>query len=187
MINKSREIGKCILEAAKIEAEKYINDAKNLVEKERRTAHGSGYLEGIKQGKTEALKEILNTNYKEITFLQNQKQKIIELATNIAEEIIGDTLVLQPESLLKRIERALSFTINANALSLFVHPHDFPRVKSSLSYLQQALPTAVPISLSEDETLKPQEARIDSNLGSITTKLDEHLEAIKLYLFKANE
>ena len=102
--------------------------------------------------------------------IQNAHQECLELVLAIASEVIAEKITLQPETIIKRIERGLNGLISNRNTKLFINPADAQAIES--------LSMERGMQIVFDETLVPGDATIETPSGVMRLKWREHFKAI---------
>lgn len=158
-----------IAETKAVQAELAIADAKKA---------------GYAAGKEEVVKNCLGTEIFRKRILSESRKAILELVFSLAEEVVGEALVIQPEALLKRIARALKQAQNARNIRLCLHPADVAFVRNRLSKLDWGGPA---FDLCEDANVAQGAARIETETHSISASTEEHLQALETAIRESEE
>lgn len=175
-INHSKQL----IEAATARAEAIENSAKHEAEEIKKAAK----LEGLEQGRKEAVESLLGVEHLRNETLNKAKKEICELAIIIAKEVIADETEKRPASLSKRVERALKESIGAQQIKLHVNPADLESINQELTTISKQVSASSNFILVEDSTVNTACAKIETEISIIEANIDTHLEAIRSYLLK---
>jgi len=107
-----------ILSSAKYEAQLLLNSAKAKAREEVELARQEGFNAGVRL----LTRELLAAHELRQSALASSERKILELALSLARTVIGEELSLNPQSILSRVERALSKIRAEGSLVLSIHP-----------------------------------------------------------------
>ncbi len=179
-VSDAVERSRRIIVAARADAEKLLLDAQRIIAAENQRAFDEGYEEGKKQF-TAKLLEI--EKIKRET-LKEQQEKLVEIALTVAEEVIGDSIQEKPESILKRVTRALTQVSQASQISLVVSPDDLEFLRARISELSAVLQVPIEILLREEVGMVRGNARIETDVSIIESSVTSHLRAIKNHLLR---
>ena len=160
----AKEQAACIVEEAKKNAVCIIDDA-------------------LKSAKKQSSKEIANTllniERERIALMENSQNEILSMVLAISEEVIGESLKLQPESIITRIKRAISFARSSRLIQLVVNPQEEHLVTTQLNALSEFVTSCKDLSLKTDNQIKLGDARLETDIATVTSNLSEHLTRIK--------
>lgn len=106
-------------------------------------------------------------------------QDCLALALSVAEEIVGDTIVTNQASLVKRIRNALASLLDLRNIKVLVHK-DF--VKVVQRELKKEFPET-PISVEVNSELQVGNALVETVSGSIELNWKDHFNLIRDKLF----
>ncbi len=172
------EQGRRIIQAARTDAEKLLHDAQAIAQTERTRAREQGFEEG----KIKAAELILAAEAVYRTTVSRAHQGLLDLVFQVAEEVVGESLRVQPESVAARIARAVEQAIVSRRLVLVVHPTDSAYVRGSLDRLRAKVPGEIVFGVEEDENIPQGDARLATDFGTIEASVAAHLAALKNHL-----
>jgi len=177
-VTNTRSISRDILTAAKSEAENILSQAGEIAGREFNKARA----DGLAAGKEELSKLLLVTRAIRAQARTTADRELLELVLSIAEEVIQTELSVNPQSILKRIRNALKTIAAADEVVIVVNPKDLEFAKSSLTELRHENRFSSQISVSQDDTITPGDARLVAGKQSVESSVSAHLGAIRLHL-----
>jgi flagellar biosynthesis/type III secretory pathway protein FliH len=160
--------------------EKLEKENAQKAEELKKESYEQGYLEGSIQG-FNALIEISQEKERAIN---NLEECIFTLVKEISQEVIGESIKMQPESILPRIKRAIQSFIdhsdeNIPGITLKVSSKDY---KNAGRKIEIEFPQWKVI---QDEQLMQGEAKIKTRHGSIDIQPTQHLKRILEHVSKS--
>jgi flagellar assembly protein FliH len=176
------------IENYKKKLNKKIEDKSEIIFKENKT---SGYNEGFKIGKTEALqslaKEVKNmtqaaTNigqFKNILY-EDVKKETIELSLKIAEKVVNSAVLSDNDFLKNIISSVLSKAADSTNIIIYLNPSDynsFSKNSETAETLSENRRTV--ILFKSDPSLLPGNTYIKTDFGEIDAKIETQLKQIE--------
>lgn len=157
------------------------------LEEQLQAAHQRGYsagyaqaeqdLQGLVNARATQLAPLLSAARDAMQQLQTEHaQQVLELAINLAEQIVRCEVKTHTAPLLKVVQEALSLlTENAGRISLYVHPSDAAAVRSELHEQTH-------LQVLEETAIAPGGCRLVTPQGEINATLAQRIEAARLAL-----
>jgi flagellar biosynthesis/type III secretory pathway protein FliH len=170
-IAASREI----LTAARQEASRLQQEALGRISALRREAETNGFEEGL--AKTQHLQETLEAWHQES--IEQLQERIAEIASTIAKEVIGEELKTSPQTIISRIKRAAAFVQKCDEITLIVHPSHVSNLRLSLPQLKAATANKGAFLILGNENVSPCNAILESRDGNIISSPNRHFNSIK--------
>ena len=163
-----------IIQAARDEAQ-HIREqhSRRLAESEKKALEA-----GFQAGLVKAAQQLLSAQSLKEQLFCSARHRLAEIVRSVAEQVIGSALQEQPESILERIIRALRHTLNAQCVAIVVSPADRHLVQQSLLELRQHHPQARRLTIIEDSSLPPGDARLETELGVVESSVQKHLQTV---------
>ncbi|MCB0322406.1 MAG: hypothetical protein KDD69_02500 [Bdellovibrionales bacterium] len=167
LLNAAHEHAATILRGAAVEAEEI-----------RKAAHQGG----LRSGRREGLSRLIDLASLERQIVENSVNRLLEVVSDVAEQVVGQALSEQPEALSARVTRALQrlmpsakprLFVDAETAAAFVSRADDPQF--ALGRIDGPFP---------DPTLPLGCARLESEFGTIEIDPEEHLRSLLFYLKK---
>lgn len=158
--------------ATKVLLEKEVAASENLEAQIR-----AGFEAGFRQGKEDAVRELLSKNQGFNRELLSSREEILNLAINVASELVTAQHQNDPSLILPLVDNALSHCLAARTCTLIVNPHNFIFLQKALNNFLGSL--EIQISLSSDPNIPIGGARLETELGSIETSIEIQIAAIK--------
>jgi flagellar biosynthesis/type III secretory pathway protein FliH len=160
--------------------EKVANENTLKAETLKKESYEQGYLKGIIEG-FNALIEI--SHEKELA-IKNLDECIFSIVKEISQEVIGESIKMQPESIVARIKRAIHLFIdrsNQNVPEITIKISEKDYIKTS-----QKIENEFPYwQIIQDEELIQGEAKIQTSHGSIEIQPTLHLRNILEHVSKS--
>lgn len=159
LLSASQALPQCreLVAAARAEAKALRGEAQAQIAALREEAKQAGFA----QGRKEAL-ELFNKKQESIA------PELLKLVFTVAEEVLGEAMSLQKNSVLKRIERAINCVKDEWQLRIIANPAD-----------AELLETSLPHRIESDTRLAPGYARLCSPAGTIEINPQKHLSDLK--------
>ena len=192
--SRNARLGKSLIESRRLlslarrEAISIVDEAKKEAELIREQAEDRGRREGV--DRLNAIVVSLQETRK--TLIQQSAEEVRHLVFSLVEEILGEALKSQSESLLSRIQRAIYQLADSCLAHIVVHPSKVDLITASLNprpHQQESLPTyqqEVIYKVQTDKTLGIDDAEIITPRGRIRLSISEHVDSIrKVLLSKA--
>lgn len=160
-------------EAARIraEAEKLLQEAVCEKEEERKRGYDEGYQEGLAQ-LTGRMAEV---ETERVRLLAAQEGEIVQMVLSIAEKIVAHEL--KKKAIVTMSRQAIAQAVGQQ-LVLRLNPADKKKMEKGSDWeaIQKA---GRRISLVADETLKPGDCIVESELGTVDARLENQWKAIR--------
>ena len=159
-ISKAREEAATIIENAKLEREKLLEDIVML-------------------------KEELEGNYKEE--IRNAEKDLLDLSLDIVEKIINYEVDRSDEYVLGIVKDSLDRVMNKNDVILKLSTADYYTVLSNKKYLMANVKGFGEIEIVQDESLDPGTCLVDTPLGVIDGSIQVRMDNIQKEIMKMLE
>ncbi|MBK6909463.1 MAG: hypothetical protein IPK53_05115 [bacterium] len=156
-------------------------------------ARAAAFNEGIARGRADAQSELsgaaqLLEQYG--TMLQAERSEVAErfeaqlvsLATQMAAKILHAELSVKPDLLLGMVKNAMSMLGDAKQVTVRVSSRDLRMLQQHGEEVKAKLSTSAALEWRADDSLKPGDCMIDSDLGTLDARLDTQLESLKQQL-----
>lgn len=203
-IKKQAELdAKKIINEANKNALEIINNAKKNSEKILEEAKSEGYKEGLNKGyndgyskaildsKEEAHKIIEEANqyldgiYAEVNnYIEKSKEDIINLAIEIAKEVLKSELSISNEAIINCAQKALSKVKQKSNIILKTSINDYKIIKLRQQELEQFIDSSSTLIIVADSKLKNGDIFIETNNGIIDATIETQLKTISNKLLK---
>lgn len=169
------EASRKVLAAAKEQAAAIVEEARKHVDSE---------LINAKKRATENASEEIASNLLKIereraNILEQAKDEIVSMVLAISEEVIGESLKVQPESIVARIKRAVAYACSSRSIRLIINPQDEPFVKEHLNEISKLATSCQSLVLQTDLNIKLGEARLETDIAVVRSSISEHINRIK--------
>ena len=149
-----------ILETARREADLLARQAEERREQFIETARLAGYEEGLSRW-NEALVEAYRAQEQ---LLKDSEQAVVKLAVRIAEKIIGQQLLLSPQTIVDIVREALKSLRSEKSVMIKINPEHLDTVRHSIARLQEfRSPPIVTFDLFQMRALVPGVALLKAN------------------------
>ena len=166
-----------ILDCAKKEAAKIIDDANAMYEKRKQ----EGYDDGVAAGKIEHVEKIMETVLSSVEFIENIETTLVDVVNSSLKKIIGESN--KDEMIVAIIRKALNDVRNQQKVVIRIALEDEKAVTKALATMIQNKNGGF-IDIIPDARLKHGACILESELGVIDASLDIQL-AILEKAFKA--
>lgn len=170
-LSSTLKTAKELLRSAHNTAEQILSDAQVEIEQQKNCAFHEGYTAGVQH----AVAELLNRNQTLRDALSTAKDEIFSIAIELAERIVDDHIAGCPETIISRINDALTLCNTSKQCVIRVNPEDEALLNTSLT-LNDTM-----CSLVADATIKKGSARLETDLGCIETSTRNQLTAIAAF------
>lgn len=149
-------------------AEEAQKAAELAAAKTRQAAHEEGYAQGL----AEAAARALLLSQLEADADARQLDRNVELATLLAERLLGKALELEPALVTALAQQALSEVRGASRVTLWVSPTDRDAIARALD---GALHSQATVVVSCDDSLASGNFRLQTNIGTLDAALGSRL------------
>jgi len=162
--------------------EKFITTEKENLEKLKLQSKQEGFHEGYKEGSLKAFEDLINITYARNEAIRNLDTFVTGVVNEVCREVIGDELAGQPDTILKRVQRALDSVVNdqnndsLSTIQIKINPGDVERI-SPMIQSQYSNIRIIP-----DDEIAIGDARIETPYGKLESEPFTHLENILSYL-----
>lgn len=168
-----------IIERAREEANRIIEEAKQVYEAEKKR----GYQDGIIAGKMEISEQMISTVSKTVNYFASIEEKVACTVITALKKILGT--FDGNELVLKVVRNALSVVQNQQQVTLRVSEEQVEMVKTRINEILSEFPRISFIEVVPDSRLKSGDAILESDIGVVDARVDVQIEAIKKSLMKS--
>jgi flagellar biosynthesis/type III secretory pathway protein FliH len=183
----SKEIGRW-LDTFRDRAEDLRKDTEERIERSWNEGHEEGFEKGLLHERSERIVSIDlllgEAKRKKEQAVRDLEVRVIELAVNIAERIIGRTLSANPEIVADIIGEAISQMISGEKVVLKVSEEDMEFVKSRYEQLLGMTGNAREFRIEADRRLRRGDCVIETEGGMIDATLSSRLDFLVEELIK---
>lgn len=169
---------RALLEAADLEAEALLREARERVQAQISEAAELGKHEGFSQA--EHMREQIAVL--EQRMLQEVEGEVVRAALKIAAELLEMELSQRPKAIVDLVFTALHAARNAKDVYLRVNPRDAKILREHTNRLIDALGRAREIDVREDRNVTPGGVLIQTESGVIDAQLETQLAEISMVL-----
>jgi len=176
-VKTAHGIANALVHQAKLRAEGLIQEAKLEANKLVINAEKSG----LEKGQKKAFSSILNAECMLAEVCESSKDVIIEIAKEIAKEILNTEIKMNPRSLIPKIDKLLSKNIGARKIRISSNPEMIQVVRDSIAMDHSAndnIELNKKIEIVEDSNLGVGDLVVSTELGEINAKIDYELNEI---------
>ena len=173
-VKTAHGIANALVSQAKLRAEGLIKQAKIEADKLVIEAEKSG----LEKGQKKAFSSLLNAECMLAEVCESSKEIIVDIAKEIAKEILNVELGLNPRSLVPKVDKLLTKTIGARKIKISSHPE-------MSNVIEQNIESDKKIEFVSSTKLEIGDILISTELGEINAKIDCELNEIAQNL-KAN-
>ncbi|HHY53625.1 MAG TPA: hypothetical protein GX499_10365 [Clostridiales bacterium] len=184
-----------IIEKAKADAERILNDARAQGVQMAEEARNNGYLEGFSRGYEEATQEfhkqydplmvkiadVLDrlSDY-EARLLREQEEYLVELAMTVAKKVIGQTLDTTPAAVVELLREAVEKAKGEKSIKVTLSPDLVPLHTRAGEEVRKLLAEAgAEVTLVTDEGLEPGSAFVETPKGMVDVSIHTQLNNLK--------
>ncbi|WP_027307536.1 FliH/SctL family protein [Caloramator sp. ALD01] len=192
IINEANKNALEIINNAKQNSKKILEDAKEEGYKEGLTkGYNDGYNKAILEAKGEAYKIIEEANkylegiYTEVNgYVKKSKNDIINLAVEIAKEVLKSELSISSEAIINCAQKALSKVKQKSNIILKTSINDYKILKLRQEELEQFIDSSSALIIVADSNLQNGDIYIETNNGIIDATVETQLKTILNKLLK---
>lgn len=210
IVQDAEEMAENILEQARKKANQLTEDAKQQIaawwEENRNKdkeafeeAANQGFQQGLEEGKLEAEKQVkeqyeadlkqaksilLIAQEQKETIIQQAEPFLVELATAIAEKIIGKQLTLESGWMTELAKTVLARRKEQGTITLCVSPTYYTQMLDAREELLRAVDSQAELTIVPDSTVQDHGCVVRSSYGSIDARIDTQLAEIKSALLE---
>ena len=170
--------GREIILAAQTQAQRVQEESIERIAAARTQALKEGFEEGL----TRICKLLDRLEKQNVEYQQALEREAVDLAIKIAEEVIGDEITTNPDSIIARIARATNYTKHCSTISLIINPAHEERLRELLSEFQLEQASSLDFRIISDHNLPLQQAILDTPQGKVISDPVEHFDSIKQQL-----
>jgi type III secretion protein L len=170
-----------ILDAARQEAEQILQEARLQRDDIVEGARHAGYQEGLTQW-NEAMVVALRQKDQ---LLKDSEHAVVHLAVRVAEKIIGEQLLLSPQTIVSIVREGLKSIRSEKSLVLKVNPEHVELLRQSTHRLQDLLGTDCHIRVVGTPSVASGGCIIESELGVIDAQMETQLRCLEDALMRA--
>ncbi len=205
ILRKYDEIGKSIIEEAQQKKQKIETEAEINAQKVEKEAYEKGYAQGINNGKEDGYKQAYEETIEKAkeeaaniieraeqilkgaerdynNYLTSKKNDIIDLALNIAENIVRKKLE-KNNSMNELIEEALRLSKGEESVVIKINPSYVDELKKYVDKWKIEYSIKHEIFMLPDDSMEKGNAIIEKNSGVVKIGVDIGMEQIRKALF----
>ena len=170
-VKTAHGIANALVSQAKLRAEELIKQAKleasNLVIEAEKS--------GLEKGQKKAFSSLLNAECMLAEVCESSKEIILEIAKEIAKEMLNAELSRNPRILIPKVEKLLNKTIGARKIRISSHPEMIKVINENIGeYIERDNK----IEIIENNKLELGDLLISTELGEINAKVEYELDEI---------
>lgn len=170
-----------ILDTARREADLLTRESEARREQFIEHGRSAGYEEGLTQW-NEAL---LDAFHAQEQLLKDSEQAVVKLAVKVAEKIIGQQLLLSPESIVDIVREGLRSLRSDKSVLIKINPIHVDTLRHSIARVQDLLGPDSHIRFVPDARVSPGGCTIESELGIIDAQIETQLRCLEEALLRA--
>ncbi|MCL5037243.1 MAG: FliH/SctL family protein [Chloroflexi bacterium] len=189
--NEAREKANRIITEAQTEAgrlqEENKRQCRKAIEDANQEGYEAGYEAGDKAGREayvslmEEAAELYDAAKEErLRVLSTVEPEVAELAVEIAERVINQEVKSDPNIVLNMVKEALGKIKDRDEITIRVNPDDLPIVEGAKESFTRFMQGIREYTISGDARIERGGCIIESNLGSVDSRLKTRIEAIKV-------
>lgn len=160
-------------------------------------AQSLGYEAGFSEGKKEGLtaaeaeyRETIHMSREVLEQVYGEKDQIIAeaepflvtLSTEIARKILQEELQLNPEAVIRLVQKMILRAKERESLTVCVNPLDFPLVQNQRLQLLSMVSEQAEVKILPDSSIQQGGCIIRTTQGSLDARIDSQLDEIKTAL-----
>jgi len=168
-----------VLEKARREAERILEEARGAYEAEKKR----GYEEGLEEGKGDIVERMMETVGKTVDYFATVEQTLCDIVLEAVNKIVGE--LDDGELVLKIVRNALRLVRNQKQVTLRVAQEDLDNVRKRIQEIMGDFPGIDFIDVTPDSRLRANGCVLESEIGVVDASLDVQLEAIRRALTRA--
>lgn len=153
-----------LLEAARLEREKVLAEAKEL---------------GRQEGLAQMTEQIVRAKLLQTQVLENAEREIIALACKLAEKIIGKDLDRNPELVVEMCANAIENVRMSQQVVVRVNPKDAQILREHRKRMMELIGRVKEIAIKEDQEIPRYGCIIETDSGTIDAQLSTQLEMLR--------
>ncbi len=119
--------------------------------------------------------------------LKGSTHDMVRLVMAISRQVVQAELHLQPELVLKTIERALQAAVQSDSFTIKVNPRDLDLVREHKPLFIAGVSSLKNIVIEADPEIAAGGCRLESELGEVDATLESQMEEIRRTLLAAME
>ena len=117
--------------------------------------------------------------------LKDSEQAVVKLAVRIAEKIIGQQLLLSPQTIVDIVREALKSLRSDKSVMIKINPEHLDTVRQSIARLQDLVGPDCHIRFVPDAGISPGGCTIESEFGVIDAQIETQLKCLEEALLRA--
>jgi len=170
--------GKEIIEVAKQEAKRIVEEAKKLYEQEKER----GYRDGLEEGKMQMAEQMMEMMTRSVNFFSSVEEKMVNIVMQAIEKILGE--INEEELVIRVVKNALAAARGEKKVTVRVALDKVEIVKKKINEIIAQFPVISFIDVVPDQRVKGAGCILESEIGIIDANLDVQLKAIERALKK---
>lgn len=168
---EAKERAEQVMDSAKQRAAEILEEAERRASEIRAAATAQGRADGLAE--TAAL--VLSLRRRETDADGRARDRLIGIASLLAERLLGHTLATKPEEVVSLATQALSEAGGARRIELRAHPEDAALLRSATAAFD---PEGRVHAVVSDESLARGDLRLNTELGMIDARLGPELSRL---------
>lgn len=190
VLENARKEAEKIINEAKLNAEFILESASEKVARHVKEAEQKAREEGYRHGEFLAKKhyegliceaEELRQKAKELhdNTISGLESEIVELIIQITKKVVGTELLQNRDVILGLIRTALSAVSSTEKIAICVGAEDFDYVVENKERVLEGIKGIRDFEIKKDSTLKKGECYIDTGFGTVDSSLEIQLQAVE--------
>jgi flagellar assembly protein FliH len=182
-LERAREQGAALIAVAREQAE-------TIAQAAREQGFEAGYSEGIARAEAAMVERlamaeqlVATTRAAREESLASCERDLVELAFEIAEKIVRQRVVANPETAIGVLEHALRKAFVRDGLTVLCNPDDLERLSGASEHLQTRVGSLKGLSLIGDRRISQGGVVVRTDAGDIDATIESQLERLKDMLF----
>lgn len=173
-LRTASEVADALVNHAKLKSEQMLVEANHQASLLAKQAEQSG----LEIGQKKAFANIITGESLLDEVLDRSKHIVIQLAIEIAKEILIQELTINPRSISSRVDNLVNKTLSARKIKISVHPSIVDEIRETIS----SYPESERMEIIADAKLELADVKVSTEIGEVTSKLEVELDEISLAL-----
>lgn len=206
ILRETEEMVKDLLETARQQAEKVIRtaqeeaalavtegreQAKQIHQKAQQQGWQDGYDQGVRQaeeeytGRLEEANSIVQKAFRERQeIISGSEDEIVQLAMAVARKVISNELVVNPDSILEIVKKAILKVTDREEVTVRVNPENLDTTINSQDEISQSVKGIRKFKVLSDISVAPGGCVVETPNGNVDARIERQLDEIEQALLE---
>lgn len=171
-----------IVNAAKVQAHKILEEAEQARQAVLESAHAEGYENGLRQWNA----AVAEANASRDKYLAENEPELVRLSVRIAQKIVGEELRTNPEAIVRVARECLQRLGRERSLTLRVSSADIDVMRRRIDLLREAVGSHRSIEVVADPAVGLGGCIVESEYGVIDARLETQIRCLEETLLRAS-